>query len=93
MLLYIVTAYLVVMTLVGFILCAVDKSYAKRKGHRRIRERTLFLTAALGGSVGVWAGMYCFRHKTKHMSFVIGIPAILAAQIGIIILLVYFGII
>ena len=92
MLLYIAAAYLVLINLIGFILCAVDKSYAK-KGHRRIRERTLFLTAAFGGSVGVWAGMYCFRHKTKHMSFVFGIPVILAAQVTAVVLLIHFGII
>ncbi len=44
-------------------------------------ERTLFLLAALGGSAGVWRGMYAFRHKTRHWYFVLGIPAILAAQL------------
>lgn len=49
---------------------------------RRIPEKTLFLIAAAGGSVGVLLGMYAFRHKTRHLSFVIGVPVILALQIG-----------
>jgi uncharacterized membrane protein YsdA (DUF1294 family) len=35
----------------------------------------------LGGSIGTWAGMYLFRHKTKHWYFVVGMPAILILQI------------
>ena len=46
-------------------------------------ERTLFLIAALGGSLGVLLGMYTFRHKTKHWYFVVGVPAILAAQLAL----------
>ena len=40
--------------------------------------------AAVGGSIGVWAAMYTVRHKTKHMKFVIGVPVILAIQIGFV---------
>ena len=46
-------------------------------------EKTLFLLAALGGSVGALIGMRVWRHKTLHRSFRIGIPLILAAQIVI----------
>lgn len=57
--------------------------YDKRKAQRRewrVPEKTLFALAAVGGSVGALAGMYVFRHKTKHWKFKIGIPAIIAAQ-------------
>ena len=37
--------------------------------------------AILGGSIGTWAGMYLFRHKTKHWYFVIGMPFILIVQL------------
>ncbi len=66
--------------LVAFLLMGLDKWQA-RAGGRRIRERTLFLGAILGGSVGAILGMQLFRHKTLHLSFRIGMPAILAAQI------------
>ncbi len=59
----------------------LDKRRARRKGARRVRERTLFLSALLGGSVGAIAGMRLFRHKTKHWYFVWGMPAILILQL------------
>ena len=58
----------------------IDKRKAIR--HRwRIPEKTLFLTAAIGGSVGSILGMYTFRHKTKHLQFTLGMPAILIVQL------------
>ena len=71
--------YGALLNLLGLCLMAFDKCRARRGGHR-IRERTLFLVAALGGSIGCWAGMHLFRHKTKHRAFVVGIPAILAVS-------------
>ena len=63
---------------------AMDKSRA-RKHQWRIPEKTLFLSAILGGSIGAIAGMYTFHHKTKHWYFVIGMPAILIVQIALIV--------
>lgn len=73
-------AYFLIMNLAGLFAMWIDKSRAKRNAWR-IRERTLFGIAGLGGSAGALTGMYLFRHKTKHMSFVVGIPLILIAQI------------
>ena len=78
--------YLILVNLAAFILMGVDKSKARR--HRwRIPERTLFLSASLGGSVGAIAGMWLFRHKTRHWYFVVGMPAILALQVAVYLLL------
>lgn len=52
-----------------------------RKNLWRIPERVLFLTAILGGSLGSLLGMYAFRHKTKHFSFILGMPLIFAIQV------------
>lgn len=71
--------YLLVMNLIGFSLMGADKRRARRHAWR-IPEKTLFLAAILGGSLGAWAGMYVFHHKTKHWYFVVGIPLILAGQ-------------
>lgn len=57
-----------------------DKQRA-RKNKWRISEATLFSIATVGGSLGILLGMYTFRHKTKHIRFTAGIPAILAVQI------------
>ena len=63
----------------------------KRKAQKnlwRIPESTLFGVSIIGGSLGVIGGMYAFRHKTKHLSFTMGIPVILALQIvaGVLVL-------
>lgn len=73
--------YLAAMNAAGFLLMGYDKSRSRRR-RRRIPERTLFANAALGGALGVWAGMFAHRHKTKHKSFVYGIPAILLLNLA-----------
>ena len=80
----IVFIYLVIINLIAFLLMAMDKSRA-RKHQWRIPEKTLFLSAILGGSIGAIAGMSTFHHKTKHWYFVIGMPAILIVQIALIV--------
>lgn len=78
--------YLLIINAVGFILMLGDKRMAQKKLWR-IPEATLLAVAAIGGSIGSLAGMYTFRHKTKHLKFTFGIPAILAAQIALCFLL------
>ncbi len=73
-------SYLAAVNLWAFGLMWLDKRRARRSGARRVRERTLFLSALLGGSLGAVAGMWIFRHKTKHWYFVWGMPAILLVQ-------------
>lgn len=70
------------MNIAGIIVMWSDKRRAK-KGAWRIPEKTLFLVSLLGGSIGTWAGMYLFRHKTKHWYFVIGMPLILVLQVAL----------
>ena len=80
MLIKILCVYLLIINAIGFILMLVDKIKAK-KNLWRIPEATLFLTAVIGGSVGSLLAMHIFRHKTKHIKFIVGMPLILAAQI------------
>ena len=68
--------YLFFINVLAFFLMGIDKRKAEL-GRWRIPERTLFLSAFLGGGVGAIAGMQLFRHKTKHRSFTVGMPLIL----------------
>lgn len=77
--------YLLLINALGFLLMLIDK-YKARKKLWRIPEKVLFTAALLGGSLGVLSGMYTVRHKTKHLSFTIGIPMILAVQIVLAVL-------
>ena len=62
-------AFFGIMSLIEFVLMGSDKKKAKA-GAWRIKEKTLLLMSVFGGSVGALAGMYTFRHKTKHWYFV-----------------------
>lgn len=88
------TLWLVLINLVTFLVFGVDKLKAKRKSAsiRRVPEKTLFLLAALGGSVGALVGMRVWHHKTLHKTFRLGIPAILILQ-SLISLYLYFNVI
>lgn len=72
--------YLLIINAIGFLIMLIDKEKAKKKKWR-IPEATLMGIAAIGGSIGSLMGMYTFRHKTKHLKFTLGIPAILVAQL------------
>lgn len=72
--------YLVVINVLAYILMGFDKRKA-RKHKQRISERTLWISGILGGSFGALAGMKKFRHKTKHNSFVIGMPLLVLIHI------------
>ena len=85
------TIYLILVNAIAFLLMLIDKQKAKKKKWR-IPEATLMGSAAIGGSIGALAGMYTFRHKTKHPKFTIGVPVILVLQLilaGVIIWLLY----
>lgn len=72
--------YLLCINLFGIFIMFYDKEKAKH--HKwRVPEAQLFLTAIALGSPGILLGMLLFRHKTKHLKFIIGIPAILILQI------------
>ena len=84
-------SYLTFINLLAFLLMGLDKQKARQ--HKwRISERTLFLSAVLGGSPGSILGMQVFRHKTKHPSFVVGMPCILVLQILLVLFLFQKGI-
>ena len=82
--------YLLMINLISLGLMYTDKRRAKR--HQwRIPERTLFLFAVLGGSLGSVVGMYMFRHKTRHWYFVVGMPVILVIQIVLLAGMKYYA--
>lgn len=77
--------YLSTISLMAIILTLYDKS-AARMNNRRVKESTLLLVAALGGSVVMLATMGVIHHKTQHKKFMIGIPLIIALQIAVVML-------
>ena len=72
--------YFLLVNLLGFYAMYTDKLRAKKRAFR-VPEATLFAIAFIGGCIGCIAGMYVFRHKTRHWYFVYGMPLILILQI------------
>ncbi len=73
--------YFVLVSAVAFFVTVYDK-YAAKKGMWRIPEKTLFFIAAFGGAVSMYLTMLAVRHKTRHKSFMLGIPVIIAVHIA-----------
>ena len=78
--------YLISINIIGFLIMWIDKRKAI-KGSWRIPEKTLFIITVIGGGIGTIAGMYTFRHKTKKLNFIIGLPLITILEI---ILAIYY---
>ena len=78
--------YLIVITIVTFLVYGIDKWKAKQ-GSWRISEATLLILAVIGGSIGALLGMRVWHHKTMHKKFKYGLPLILLAQIALIYLI------
>ncbi len=74
------TVYFLVLNVISFIVCIIDKHRAKTGGYR-IPESTLFTLCLMGGSVGMYLTMKAIRHKTRHKRFMIGIPLIIILQV------------
>lgn len=80
--------YLLAVNLLTFATYGIDK-YKARHARWRVREASLLLLAALGGSIGALLGMHLFRHKTQHKKFRYGVPLILLAQAAVAVFCYY----
>ena len=82
--------YLAVINIIAVAVTVHDKLSAKR-GARRVRERTLMLIAALGGSPGMYITMLIIRHKTRKPKFMLGIPAIFIVECVLAWFILFYG--
>jgi uncharacterized membrane protein YsdA (DUF1294 family) len=67
--------YLLGVNVIAFILMVADKQKAMKQQYR-IPEHTLWLISLIGGALGSFISMNVFRHKTRHRSFVVGMPSL-----------------
>lgn len=72
--------YLLAVNILTFIIFGIDKLKAKEHWWR-VSEFTLLLLAVVGGSIGAWAGMKVWHHKTLHNKFKYGVPVIFFLQL------------
>ena len=74
-----VYCFLAAVNILSVLMVLTDKA-AAMSGLRRVRERTFFITAAVGGATAMLIAMLLVRHKTKHKRFMIGLPCIMLTQ-------------
>lgn len=86
-----VAVFFIFITWLGYYIMKVDKRYAK-EDKRRISENTLLLISLVGGSLGMYIGMYKFKHKTLHKKFTIGVPLIMLIQVAYVVYLITINI-
>ncbi|MBR6801516.1 MAG: DUF1294 domain-containing protein [Eubacteriaceae bacterium] len=72
--------YAIVINAVSFFAMGIDKKRAI-EGEYRISEGKLIFMAAIGGAVGLMAGMYAYSHKTQKKKFTVGVPVIIIIHI------------
>ncbi|MFA6417030.1 MAG: DUF1294 domain-containing protein [Patescibacteria group bacterium] len=72
--LLLILAFLLALNLIAFFLMFLDKLKSANPGSSRISEGLLFFLATAFGSLGVYLGMFVFRHKTRKWYFLVGIP-------------------
>ena len=68
---------LLAMNLLAFLIMLADKVSSADSDAKRISEGMMFFLAAAFGSLGVYAGMFAFRHKTRKWYFLVGIPLLI----------------
>ncbi|KOR87720.1 DUF1294 domain-containing protein [Paenibacillus solani] len=74
--------WIVFINAVAYLVMSDDKRRA-RMGRDRVPEKTLFLLAAIGGALGIWIAMYRKRHKTRHLTFKVGVPLLLIVNVAL----------
>ncbi|GGA36702.1 DUF1294 domain-containing protein [Psychrobacillus lasiicapitis] len=83
----IIPFFILIMSVISFIVMGYDKSQAKNH-KQRVSERTLWSLAIFGGGIGAYIGMQLFRHKTKHTNFRVGFLMLLIVYVFILFWLV-----
>ena len=78
--LFILAIYLILINLITVIVTIYDKLCAVKR-RWRVKESTLLLLSALGGSICMYITMLLIRHKTRHIKFMLGIPLISIFQL------------
>lgn len=76
-------SYLIIINILGFIICYIDK-YRAINNKYRIKEIHLLLISFIGGCIGFYFGMFIFNHKTRKLKFKILIPIFIVLWIIII---------
>jgi uncharacterized membrane protein YsdA (DUF1294 family) len=78
------SAFFVFMNLLAVLVMYIDKRKSRKEESERVSEGLLFFLATVFGSVGVFFGMFTFRHKTRKWYFLLGIPLLFLENMALL---------
>lgn len=81
--------YYAIVAVISMVITIHDKNSARR-GRWRVSEAMLMGIGLIGGALPMFMTMKLIRHKTKHMKFMLGLPAEIILHIAVLIAAVYF---
>ncbi|MEK7618529.1 MAG: DUF1294 domain-containing protein [Patescibacteria group bacterium] len=73
----------------SFVLVGIDKRKSFNRAEQRVPEAWFFFLATLFASLGVFLGIFAFRHKTRKFYLPLGIGLLLLEQ-SILVYLLFF---
>lgn len=79
----IILILIIIINIVGFSMAGIDKQRSIKRMWR-IPEKNFYFVSIIGGCPGVYLGFIVFRHKTKHLKFMLGLPFIFVIQLIIL---------
>lgn len=87
-LVFLILVVLAIINIASFVIVGLDKRKSVKGDNDRYPEVSFFLMATIFGSLGIFLGLFAFRHKTQKIYFPLGIGFILIQQL-ILLLLTY----
>jgi uncharacterized membrane protein YsdA (DUF1294 family) len=76
---------LTTINLIAFFTMASDKRKSVVGNNtERTPEGVMFFLSSIFGSIGIYAGMQVFRHKTKKWYFQVGIPVLILQNAALV---------
>jgi len=84
---YLLSLFLAI-NFIAFLIILIDKIKSTNTGSERVSEGMMFFMATAFGALGVYLGMFVFKHKTRKWYFLVGIP-LLIAQNGALVYVIF----
>lgn len=81
----IVITYILAINVYGFLLIYFQKKQVEEMREKSVKDSKIFMSAMLGGAVGVYVSMFVFSHRLQSLLLMIVIPIIIVINIYVII--------
>ena len=83
--------YVAAVNVYGIIILKIQKNARELGLDKGVSDLRIFLTAFLGGALGLFVSVLAMKYRLKNMLLMIGLPLIVAFNVYCIILLIGLG--